>query len=190
VQLASSLCAHSCGEAHAAEALHVLAALDEISRGGRLAMALTRLTRSASAHVASKAVLMLGRRVSNPAWIERQMAADDARIRANVIESLWGLASELARKSFRTSLQDVHNRVVGNALIGLHLLGEQDVGERLTEMINHPNPSFRATAAWAMGRRGDPVHADSLRLALDDPDPGVRKRAALSLATIEATAPG
>jgi len=180
-RLASALSGDSF-ETDAAGVLHVLAVLDGLSSGGRLAMALSRLQRNGSSAIASKAALMFGRRVSNPLWVERQMGVKDARTRANVIETLWGVNSAEARKSLRAALHDPHQRVVGNALVGLHLLGDPEVAGRLREMAAHPDSHFRAAAAWAMGRTGDRSHLESLRAALDDSNAGVRASAAHALA--------
>ena len=130
-------------------------------------MPLTRLLRNGSATIASKAALMFGRRVSNPLWVERQMAMADARMRANVIEALWGVKSPEAEKSLRAALYDSHHRVVGNALVGLHQLGDREVPGRLMEMAAHADPHFRAAAAWAMGRTGDRSYIEPLRALLD-----------------------
>jgi HEAT repeat protein len=176
----------SCVETDVAAALHVLSVLDEISPGSRLAMALTCLERSPSAAVASKAALMLGRRVANPLRVERQMMVTDARIRANVIESLWGVNSSQARRTLRKSLHDPHNRVVANALVGLHMLRDLDAAARLKAMITHPDPRFRVSAAWAMGRTGDRSLMDSLRLALEDSEAAVRASAARALEALTA----
>jgi hypothetical protein len=176
-----------CCETNAAAVLHVLAVLDDVSPGGRLAMALARLLRkAATSPIASKAALMFGRRVSNPLWVERQMASKDARTRANVIEALWGVNSVEARKSLRAALQDPNQRVLGNALVGLHLLGDTDVAASLRAMAAHPDPRFRSTAAWAMGRTGDRSHIGLLRAALDDSDGAVLASAARALAAFPA----
>ena len=185
-RLASALPGNSCAQPDVDATLHALPVLDELTPGARLVMALTRLTRSPSAVVASKATLMLGRRVSNPPWAERQMSVDDPRIRANVIQSLWGLDSATARKCLHGSLHDPNNRVVANALVGLHLIGDSDVGARLKAMVTHPDPRFRASAAWAMGRICDRSFTDSLTLALEDSDAQVRASAARALEALTA----
>ena len=187
-RFASALPGDSCALQDVAATLHVLPVLDELSSGSRLVMALTRLTRSPSSKVASKAALMLGRRVSNPLWAERQMSVDDPRLRANVIQSLWGLDSATARKCLRASLHDPNNRVVANALVGLHLIGDPDVAARLKAMVTHPDPRFRASAAWALGQIGDRSLENTLRLALEDSEAAVRASAARALEAFRAEA--
>src|SRR5262249_49980113 len=63
--------------------LCVLDTLDEISPGARLIMTLSRLMRHPDKRVASKAALLLGRRVRNQVWVERHLGAEDSRLRAN-----------------------------------------------------------------------------------------------------------
>jgi hypothetical protein len=172
-------------EADPAVVLHVLSVLDSLSPGGRLVMPLRRLQRDAGPLVASKVALMFGRRVQNPEWAARLMAeGGDERVRANVIESLWGSASFQARKTLLDALHDPYNRVVGNALLGLHMLGDKTVPEHLERMIRDDRANFRSTAAWVMGRTGDQRYGPELEAALTDPDPGVRKSAVRALAAL------
>ena len=46
--------------------------------------------------------------------------------------------------------------MVGNALVGLHRLGEiRDVIRHVGKMARRQEALFRATAAWVMGQTGD-----------------------------------
>jgi HEAT repeat protein len=49
--------------------------------------------------------------------------------------------------------------VVGNALLALYRLGDEDSITKLVAMGSHESPEFRATAAWVMGETGDTVFA-------------------------------
>ena len=71
--------------------LRVLAVLDEVSPGRAAEFILTHLQRESAPAVVAKTALVLGRRVSNPKWVERQLASEDPRLRANVIQSMWGI---------------------------------------------------------------------------------------------------
>lgn len=78
----------------------------------------------------------------------------DPRVRANAIESLWGRSDEDAVARFRAALGDSYPRPVANACVGLYLAGRAEAVRELSNMASHPEPRFRAAAAWAMGRTG------------------------------------
>ncbi len=164
--------------------LHVLDVLDQISPGPRLIVILTHLTHHAEQRIAAKATLLLGRRVRNDHWLENHLASDDARVRASVVEALWGINTYSARKIMVACLKDVNNRVVGNALVGLHMLGDHSVIALVREMLRDRRPSFRWTAAWVMGYMGSTDFVECLREALSDPESGVRQAARRALVAI------
>jgi HEAT repeat protein len=123
------------------------------------------------------------------------MADPDARVRANFVEGLWnGAATDHHRRLFRRALEDSNHRVVGNALVGLHRLGEhRDVVKQVSKMARRPEAAFRATAAWVMGRSGEELYASVLRHMVRDPDLQVRRSALRSLRQINmgiAASPG
>jgi hypothetical protein len=78
----------------------------------------------------------------------------DPRVRANAVESLWGRTDEDAVRRFRAALGDSHPRPVANACVGLYLSGRAEAVRELSNLASHPEPRFRAAAAWAMGRTG------------------------------------
>lgn len=80
----------------------------------------------------------------------------DPRVRANVIESLWGRSDDEALARFQAALQDSHPRPAANACVGLYLAGRAEAVRELSLLAAHPEPRFRAAAAWAMGRTGHP----------------------------------
>jgi hypothetical protein len=170
--------------------LSVLDVLDEISPGGRLIMTLSRLVRHPDKRIASKAALLLGRRVTNPLWVERHVGAEDARLRANVVEALWGTNTAFARQTLRACLDDNNNRVVGNALVGLHMLGDPSVPVTARRMLQDARAPFRWTAAWVMGRTGMEEFRESLELALADSSQQVRTAARRALRAIPVAKPG
>jgi hypothetical protein len=76
----------------------------------------------------------------------------------------------------REWLNDTDNRVVGNAFLGLHLMGEPAAARQAEQMLLDARPNFRRAAAWVMGRIGKPEFVKSLaRAAQEDEDPGVRE---------------
>jgi hypothetical protein len=84
------------------------------------------------------------------------------------------------------ALRDANNRVVGNALYGLYVMGEPACLAETIKLAAHPAAGFRATAAWVMGETGDPRFRDTVAQLLRDPHPIVRSRALRSVARIKA----
>jgi hypothetical protein len=168
--------------------VRVLDVLDEISPGPRLILLLNHLTHHGEQRIASKAALLVGRRLRNRDWVSRQMESTDGRLRANVVEGLWGIRSASVQSHLWASLKDKNNRVVGNALIGLHQSGEPGVKEFVKRMIEDARPPFRWTAAWVMGKIGAPEFIEDLERAVQDKEAHVRSAAERALQTIrEAT---
>ena len=164
--------------------LRILDVLDEISPGSRLILSLNHLTHHPDHHVASKAALVVGRRLQNKQWVTRQMASEDPRVRANVLEALWDVRTDAAREAFRGGLKDENNRVVGNALVGLHRMKEPGISGQVQLMLQDSRAPFRWTAAWAMGEIGDQELIPFLEAAIQDKEPKVGKAAQRALAAI------
>jgi hypothetical protein len=148
--------------------------LDRISPGGRLIPVVSHLTQHPNERIRSRAALLLGRRIRNPRWVERHLDAEDARFRANVVESLWGVDTLDAREILQDCLADQNSRVVANALFGLHLLGDPRAAACAPRMLGDARPAFRRSAAWAMGKMRLPEFEQILQAASDDADEGVR----------------
>ncbi|MBZ5580427.1 MAG: HEAT repeat domain-containing protein [Acidobacteriia bacterium] len=166
--------------------VRVLDVLDEISPGGRLILLLNHLTRHPDSSISAKATLLIGKRLRNQDWVARQLENPDGRVRANAIEGIWDVRTASARTNLWSSLKDKNNRVVGNALIGLHERGESGVAEFVKRMIEDSRPPFRWTAAWVMGRLGGEEFTEPLERAMGDPDAQVRKSAERALAALRA----
>jgi hypothetical protein len=165
--------------------VRVLDMLNEISPGPRLILILNHLTQHADQRIAAKATLLVGGRIRNHHWVQRHLTYSDPRVRASLVEALWGHNTPAARKILWASLQDENNRVVGNALVGLYLLREVRAVELVYGMLRDARPSFRWTAAWAMGKMGRPEFTEPLRLALSDVVAGVRQAAMRALVAIQ-----
>jgi hypothetical protein len=164
--------------------VRVLDVLDQISPGPRLIVILNHLTRHPDQRIAAKATLLLARRVHNDSWVENHLASTDPRSRASVVEALWGANTVAARRIMWASLNDINNRVVGNAVLGLHLIGDQRAAGLVAKMIADPRPPFRWTAAWVMGRMGNPEFVPLLEQAACDPERGVQTSALRALDAI------
>ncbi len=168
--------------------VRVLDVLNEISDGPRLLLILNQLTHHPDPGIASKAVMLMARRVGNNQWVKRRLDSADARLRANVVEGLWGVDNAEARNTLWASLKDESNRVVGNALVGLHLLGEPAVGDLARTMLADERPPFRWTAAWVMGKLGQDEFVELLQRSLADGEQGVRQAARRALIAIRQAA--
>jgi hypothetical protein len=162
--------------------------LAEISDGSRIAPSLMRLMRHSNPYIRSKAVLMIGRGNLSVKWVRGRLSEADPRIRANAIEALWGVKSPEAQVLLHFALADGNNRVVGNALLGLHLLGDCSAIPEIVKMAGNESPLLRATAAWVMGESGDPRYAEVLVRMLVESNTTVRKSAFVALRRIKAAA--
>jgi hypothetical protein len=164
--------------------VHVLDLLNEISPGPRLIPILNHLTENSDPRTAAKATLLMARRIQNHDWIERHLGSGDPRLRATVLEALWGIDTSSARTTLRAGLNAEDNRAVGNAVVGLHLLGEPNVGALAEQMLEDTRPMFRSTGAWVMGKIGASHFVNPLQRALADSAPGVRLAARRALKEI------
>jgi HEAT repeat protein len=160
--------------------------LESISDGARIFPSLVRLLRHPSAHIRSKAVLMIGRGNRSPKWLRTRLSDTDSRIRANAAEALWDVRTEDARELLLSLIHDSNNRVAGNAILGLYRLGEQAMIPEILGMVRHDSPLFRATAAWIMGASRDPRFTEIAAGLLRDGNAVVRKRAFAAVGHIRA----
>lgn len=163
-----------------AEAL--LDILTQSSPGNRLLPVAVQLLRSQAGHVRSKAALLVAQRNQR---VDLALADSDARVRANAIEALWGQRTPGSRRALLSALEDENNRVVGNAILGLFKIGELSVVPRLLEMVHHPAPLFRATAAWVIGQTMDRAFLPRLRELVSDPEDTVASAARAALERFE-----
>jgi len=168
------------------DAGRLLEVLSEISDGSRILPSLMRLLRHPDPHLRSKAVKMIGSGTRNAKWVQGRLVEADPRVRANAIESLWGVDSPEARELLQTSVHDGDNRVAGNALVALHRIGDSGVIADFFRMAAHESQRFRVTAAWAMGEAADPRFSEALARMLRDTHPPVRTRALGGLGRIKA----
>jgi hypothetical protein len=162
-------------------ALRVLWLLDKFSDCSRVTLYLMQLARHPSAEVRSKAALLLGRGNLNLMRVKQFLGSDDGRMRANAVESLWGLNSPQARQMFREAASDSNRRVAVNALVGLCKAGEKPARLKLIELSASQDPVMKRAAAWAMGQVGDPEFAPTLDALAQTGDEELRNMAARSL---------
>jgi hypothetical protein len=166
----------------ACAAERALEIIDQISVGNRVVPILKHLTEHPDPRISAKAALLLGKRVNNEAWARRIVTEGaDPRLRANALESAWGSTAPAHIELFQECLGDKDNRVVGNAIVGLHLAGNPDVQQIVQKFAGYFAPEFRMTAAWAMGKLGDSFFAPILTPLIKDGHAGVRRAALRAL---------
>ena len=164
----------------ASAALRLLRLVSEISDCSRLSSYLIQLLRHPSAEVRSKAALLLGRANLNLTRVKSFLDSDDARLRANAIESLWGYRSSQVEELLREASKDSSGRASMNALMDLCRRKDCGACSHVCSLASSPESAKRAAAAWAMGEIGDPEFAHILEKLAEDPDSGVRAMAAKS----------
>ncbi len=155
---------------HASRVLEIVAA---VSDGRRLQALLSALLRHPEVRVRSKVALMLGRFSRNVHWLEQFLAERDPRVRANAVESMWGIGSRQARDLFLLAAKDRNPRVVANAVVGLHRAGELNSTRLMRRMACAEDSGFRASALWAMGESGDPRFLPVLAEIVARREPGI-----------------
>ncbi len=143
----------------------------------RLIPMLRPFLRSGDAQIASKCVLVLGRESRNLGWLSGAMAETDERIRANLIESLWGRREPQVEQILGNALSDPHPRVVANAVHGLYLFGSDAWTRGLEGLLGHDRPDFRKSGIWVLKSSGIPDAPARLQILIRDADPGVRHAA-------------
>jgi HEAT repeat protein len=152
----------------------ILDLLNEISTGPRLILLLSHLTSHPHPRVAESATVLMGRRVCNSGWTRRRLETGSPEVRAGVVQGLWGRNTPEARITMRRCLDDTSERVVGNAVFGLHLLREADVPELMERLMADERPPFRATAARLAGQMGTADFTGLLDRARSDSEASVR----------------
>ena len=174
------------GQVQVTDPARLLDILAEVADGGRIVPSLMRLMRHPDPYLRSKVVKMIGRGSHSAKWVMGRLSESDSRVRANAVESLWGVDIPEARTLLSFAASDAHPRVVGNSLLGLYYLGDSAVLAEVVKLAGHESADFRASAAWLMGESGDPRFSDALRRMIADSDAGVRKRAFASLTQLKA----
>jgi hypothetical protein len=169
-------------------ALRTLEVAGAISDGARIVPMLIQMLREPDPRLRSKAALLVGRINKSTQWAEQLLKEPDARVRANCVEALWSVENPAVREVLWQAVKDPNNRVQGNALLGLHRLGDGDVIEPLQSMTRHSSPVFRGTAAWVMGESGDPRFQPTLAQMIRETDVTARHAVFHALARIKQSA--
>ncbi len=147
---------------------------------------LVQLFRSSDPKIRSKVARLVGKYSQYQAFVTRRLQENDPRVRANAIESLWGVDTPVARRSLEAAVSDSNHRARINAIYGLYLLGNPSSIRLLLKQARHFSPSFRVAAAWGMGQTADPAIRERREGADADADESVRRVATLAASRIEA----
>ncbi|MDQ2898937.1 MAG: HEAT repeat domain-containing protein [Acidobacteriota bacterium] len=143
-------------EAATSGAGRLLEIVGAVGDRGSLLPILTQLLRHPNARIRSKVALLIGRGNKSAKWLEKRMSEEDPRVRANAIEALWGVDGVESRTILWEAAKDTHNRVAGNALVGLYRAGDVNSIAAIVEMSETSDVPRRTTAAWIMGETEDP----------------------------------
>ncbi len=123
-------------------------------------------------------------RFEDPAGLERFCAADP-RVRANIVEMLWGVDKSRARSLLEAAARDASNRVAGNAWLALYTEGDIRSLTTLAGMLESPDSRKSITAAWIMGQTRDARFGQLLLGASRSEIPELRKAAIASLSRLD-----
>ena len=154
--------------------MHLLCAVSPLPR---LLTVLRTAMQSYDPQIRSKAALVIGAKIESPLLLSRLTADTDPRVRANILETLWGKRTDAAEKVLAGALVDKESRVAANALYGLCQVNRSRYLSVLGEMASHNEPNRRRAAAWIVRKLGDMENAAILKPLLTDSDPAVRKAA-------------
>jgi HEAT repeats len=147
---------------------------------------LIRIHSDGDAEIKARCAALLARyRFRDEDGLER-FRRSDPRIRANIIQTLWGVSQDQANAILQVAVQDEDNRVAGNACLALYNSGDTRALLHLAEMLSSPDPKKKVTAAWVIGQCRDGRFASRLLEALRGDLPALRKRSITSLAKLEA----
>lgn len=156
----------------------ILDLIDAVTDSPKLVPVLMQLYRAAPEKVRARLATTIGRHHRNRDWLDQRLRDADSRVRANMIEVLWGETSKDAIGIFSNALRDVDGRVRGNAALGLYRAGcIEALGFLAKEMAASDSPMDRVSAAWAMGATRDVRFQKILAGFVKDPDPRVRRHA-------------
>jgi len=126
------------------------------SSENRLSMFQTQLMEYPDEKVQSKAALLVGGSAKSAVWVGRHVRHEDARVRANAVEALWTLNASDSRTMLAAASGSSHNRVAGNAALGLYRLGDVSAIPLILGMAQREDPGAQLSGLWAMGETQDP----------------------------------
>jgi uncharacterized protein YjbI with pentapeptide repeats len=173
-------------ERHSKRLYTALEIADSIDQVGRTNPILVRLLRNPNPRVRSRVVKMLVRNTANLDAALQWLADEDARVQANVLESLWEHATDReTQQIFRLYVSSKSARVATNAVIGLYKGKDQEAIPRLVRSLRYGNATFQRSSAWAMGYLKDPAFRSGLQDAVRNASPAIRGLALRALVSLQ-----
>ncbi|MBM3768682.1 MAG: hypothetical protein FJW32_25150 [Acidobacteria bacterium] len=148
----------------------------------RLVQLLDKVIPSSNADIRAKARKLYEALTADLSWAEPFIRGNSGRDAADLVEALWRVVpSDSLRAIFIAAAAEPHNRLAGNALVGLFRLGDQEARDAVLSMTRHEEEPFRATAAWVIGRVSWHGGATRLQEMTSDPSEKVRRNARRAL---------
>jgi len=147
---------------------------------------LIKLFSNDAPEVKSKVTLILGKLLDKFAFVKAALQNEDARVRANALESIWGEDNPEAREVFASCLDDEDNRARANAAKGLYEINDGRGLKALMEMVHDEDKMMRASGAWALGEiREVSAISDLQNLQENDQEEIVRRNARIALENMD-----
>ncbi len=113
--------------------------------------------------------------------IKTRLGDRDAWVRMASAHALGEIGGQGVVSALGELMTDSEAPVVAAAVIAIGKSGDREGLPRVLNALGHANPRVRGAAASAVGRLGSVTDAVRLRALLEDPDQGVRYKAAEAL---------
>ncbi len=143
---------------------------------GRLRQPFERLRQHPNPFLQSKVELLLKRLEQSETALRQRLRDPDPRTQADAVEFFWGEDTAESREVFLRSATSPNDRVLGNGLYGLYLMGDSAPVRIAFDIAENQSPLVRPTAIWFMGQTGDPRFLPWLVEAMGTNDNRLRSR--------------
>jgi len=137
-----------------ARRLRALQMLGILKRHPRVEEFLTKLLKDKDPKIKATAISLMGKMMgSNDQQMVISLLNDpDARVRANTVEALESLRFQRSVPILLRYRKEPNNRIRGNVLKALYKLGHTDIEHDLLDMLNSPEPLFKASGLWVIAQ--------------------------------------
>jgi len=172
----------------AKDRLRALQIINVLEIAADLKQEIYRITHDSDGFVRSAAMTALGQL---PGPTSERLLLDaltdpDDRVQANSIESLERLHAVNRMAQIRERLYSDDNRVKAHAVKAAIRFQAKEAMSILAEMLEHPEPAHRASGLWVVeSLELMSLSAQIIRMARNDPDPQVRRRALRAIGTLQ-----
>jgi len=137
-----------------ARRLSALQMLGILKRHHRVEEFLNKLLKDKDPKIKATAIKLMGKMMgSNDQQMVISLLSDpDARVRANTVEALESLRFQRSVPILLRYRKEPNNRIRGNVLKALYKLGHTDIEDDLLDMLNSPEPLFKASGLWVIAQ--------------------------------------